>query len=158
MDGDARIMDNIGGIRSESETRSYLERNLMHWDEFGYGLWILRHRSNEQLAGRVALRRMPLGGNEENVLGYALMPEFWGKGLATEVVGSILDIAFDRLQMHDAVAGALPENTASRRVMEKNGGVYERDTFYKRADHVLYRFRPASRGTQAAAQSIPSPG
>lgn len=141
MDRDPRIMKTIGGVRSEEASREYLQRNLDHWDEHGFGLWMLRLRSDGTFVGRAYLRHLHIAGNDEMAIGYALIPKYWGLGLATEIAAAIVELAFSQLGFDDLVAGALPDNTASRRVLEKIGGRYERDTTYKGLPHVLYRIR-----------------
>jgi RimJ/RimL family protein N-acetyltransferase len=136
-------MDNLGGIRSEDETRDYHRINVEHWERHGHGLWMLTLRTDGSFVGRAALRHRHIGGHDEVALGYALLPEYWGRGFATEIVGAIVDLAFSQFRFESVVAGALHNNHASRRVMEKVGGRYEKDTFYKNRPHVMYRFKPA---------------
>ncbi len=45
MDRNAQFMLHLGGVRDEAETRVYLERNVAHWADHGFGLWILRDRA-----------------------------------------------------------------------------------------------------------------
>lgn len=139
MDVDPRIMDTIGGVRSEAESEMYLRRNLAHWERHGFGLWMLQLRDDGAFIGRAALRRMPLGGDVENVLGYALQAESWGMGYGSEIARAIVEIAFRRLGVNSVVAGALPDNVASRRILEKLGGRFEKTAVYKNAPHVIYR-------------------
>lgn len=54
-------------------------------------------------------------------LGYRFLPEYWGKGLATEASLAILDYGFNTLNIETIIAIAMPENRASTRVMEKVG-------------------------------------
>jgi len=142
MDGDSRIMDSIGGIRSEEATREYLQRNLSHWDAQGFGLWMLRLRSDNSFVGRAYVRHLRIAGNDEVAFGYALMPEFWGMGLATEIATAVVHLAFEQLGLDNLVAGVRPDNLPSRRVLEKVGARYEKDTTYKGVPHLLYRVRP----------------
>ncbi len=148
MDQDPRIMNSIGGVRSEEESRAYLQRNLDHWDKHGFGLWMLRLSADGSFVGRAALRNFHFAGNDEFVLGYALIPEYWGMGLATEVATAIVDLAFSRLGFDNLVAGTLSDHWVSRNVMEKVGGRYERDVTYKEAPHVLYRFERTAANSQ----------
>ena len=46
MDGDAGYMAHLGGVRDEAGTQAYLDRNLAHWTEHGYGLYMLRDRES----------------------------------------------------------------------------------------------------------------
>ncbi|RYG79440.1 MAG: N-acetyltransferase [Alphaproteobacteria bacterium] len=58
-------------------------------------------------------------------LGYWMGQTYAGKGLMTEGVGLILPFVFETLDLHRIHAAFLPTNTASRRVLEKNGFVEE---------------------------------
>ncbi|MGA2792536.1 MAG: GNAT family N-acetyltransferase [Roseiarcus sp.] len=54
-------------------------------------------------------------------LGYALAPEVWGKGLATEAASAAIDAGFTLTTALEMLATAHVENPASRRVLEKCG-------------------------------------
>jgi hypothetical protein len=72
-------------------------------------------------------------------LAYALMAEYWNRGLATEMAGAILSVAFERLGIEELVCFTLTTNRASQRVMEKAGFEYERDVVHAGQPHMLYR-------------------
>ena len=65
----------------------------------------------------------------------------WNEGLATELGAASLAVAFGPLGLADVVSFTLPDNRASRRVMEKLGFAFERDTIHAGLPHVLYRLR-----------------
>ena len=56
---------------------------------------------------------------------YMLLPEFWNRGYATEIVSELLKIACGKPEIHQIRAMMDPKNTASRRVLIKNVFVYE---------------------------------
>ena len=56
MDSDQRLMALIGGVRSAAATAQYLERNLRHWSDHGFGIWILRDPITRQVIGRAGLK------------------------------------------------------------------------------------------------------
>jgi ribosomal-protein-alanine N-acetyltransferase len=143
MHRDPAVMATLGGLRSDEETASYLRDNLDHWDRYGYGIWALRDRANGRFVGRAGLRNTRVGGNDEVELAYALMSEYWNRGLATEVARGILDLAFERLALTNVVCFTLPTNLASRRVMENSGFTYERGVIHAGQPHVLYRITAA---------------
>lgn len=58
-------------------------------------------------------------------IGYMLHPDHWGKGLATEAAGLLLTLGFDTLGLHRIEAVTRPDNTASRRILEKLGMTQE---------------------------------
>jgi [ribosomal protein S5]-alanine N-acetyltransferase len=57
------------------------------------------------------------------------------------MASAVAAVARDRLLFRELVAFTLPENVASRRVMEKVGFTYERDIEWAALRHVLYRLR-----------------
>ena len=71
--------------------------------------------------------------------GWAIVPKRWGEGLATELARASVSTAFEQLGLGEVVAFTLPDNAASRRVMEKVGLTYERDIEHAGLPHVLYR-------------------
>jgi RimJ/RimL family protein N-acetyltransferase len=141
MHQDPRVMATLGGLRSEDETRQAHRRNLDHWDRHGFGLWVFRDRNDLRFAGRGGLRRVLVEGAGEVELAYGFMPEFWGRGLATEVARAILALASEHLGLDDVACFTLPTNLASRRVMEKAAFTFERDVIHAGLPHVLYRTR-----------------
>ena len=58
------------------------------------------------------------------VLFYLLKADYWGKGLATEAAKALLNYAFSELGISKIDSGAVSENFASKRVMEKIGMRY----------------------------------
>ncbi len=114
---------------------------LAHWERHAFGWWMLREPETGELVGRGGLRRLQVGGRQEIEIGYALLPGYWGRGLATEVARTSARVAFETLRCTQLVAFTTPSNHASRRVMEKAGLRYERDIVYAELPHVLYRLR-----------------
>ena len=50
-----------------------------------------------------------------------LLPEYWGKGYATEVAKNLILAGFDKFQLHKVEAGVATDNERSIRVLEKVG-------------------------------------
>jgi RimJ/RimL family protein N-acetyltransferase len=138
MHQDAVTMASLGGVRSEEQTRDYLRRFLAHWEENGFGMWLLYDR-DQQFVGRAALRRMQLDGQMEAEVGCALLAPFWNKGLASEIVRALVELAFVRLGLPNMVGFVLPSNVASLRILQKLGFHYEKDIEHAGRRHVLYR-------------------
>ncbi|MGH2968657.1 MAG: GNAT family N-acetyltransferase [Solirubrobacteraceae bacterium] len=61
------------------------------------------------------------------------------EGFATELGAASVRHAFEQLALDVVVAFTLPDNRASRRVMEKLGFEFERDIEHAGLPHVLYR-------------------
>lgn len=139
MDRDPQFMALLGGPRDEAQTAAYLARNLKHWDDYGFGVWILREPGQNRVAGRALLRHLLLEGRDEVELGYGFYPEFWGRGLATEIATACLHFGREQFRLPSVVAITRPANVGSQRVLTKVGLVYERDVSHEGIPHLLFR-------------------
>jgi RimJ/RimL family protein N-acetyltransferase len=141
---DERIATWLGGVRNPAQAEESLARELEHWQAHGFGRWALFDAATGEFVGRGGLRRVEIEGRPEVELGYTIVPERWGQGLATELSEAAVRIGFDQVGLAEIVAFTLPHNLASRRVMAKAGFGYERDFAWKGEPHVLYRIRKGS--------------
>ncbi len=146
MHRNPEVMATLGGIRSDELTRQFLHDNLAHWQRWGYGLWVFRDKASGDFVGRGGLRNVQIEDSDAVELAYALMPAFWGKGLATEMSEAILAVGFDRLGLTNAVCFTLTANRASQRVMEKVGFEYKCDIIHADLPHVFYRITASQFG------------
>lgn len=120
-------MRHIGGVRDEAATLEYLVRNLLHWDTFGFGLWILRERGGGAQIGTALLRHLVVDDVDEVEVGYAFYQPYWGRGLATEITNACLALGRDRLGLSTIVAVTSPDNLASQHVLKKAGFAFDRE-------------------------------
>jgi RimJ/RimL family protein N-acetyltransferase len=141
MYADPHVTATLGGVRTAPWVEQYLQKQIAHWDQHGFGFWTMRDLAAGQFVGRGGLRHAMIEGQVEIEVGYGLMAEFWGRGLATELALESVRVGFAHLQRPDLVCFTLPANLASRRVMEKVGFHFERDIVYAELPHVLYRLR-----------------
>jgi RimJ/RimL family protein N-acetyltransferase len=123
------------------QVRDQLQAKVEHWERFGFGYWLARARRTGEMVGRGGPQHTYVGELHGIEVGWAIVPERWGQGLATELAQACVEVAFDHLDLLEIVAFTLPTNLASRRVMEKSGFVYERDIIHVGLPHVLYRRR-----------------
>jgi RimJ/RimL family protein N-acetyltransferase len=126
-------------MRSDEWIAEYLEHQIAHWDQHGFGFWTMREPDGGRFVGRGGLRHVTIDDRLEIEVGYGLLTEFWGRGLATELAIESVRTAFAELQLAELVCFTRPTNLASQRVMEKAGFRYERDFTYADLPHRLYR-------------------
>ena len=141
MDENESFMALLGGVRDKAGTVAYLEQNLKHWTDYGFGLWMLRDAATTAVIGRAILRHLDVEGVDEIEVGYGFMPEYWGRGLATEIARACVRIGREPLGLRPLVAITTPANLASQRVMAKAGLVYERHIIHAGIPHLLFRTR-----------------
>lgn len=89
------------------------------------GFFIVSTNSN---SGFIGIGKLVQVTDNQYEIGYMLMPEYWGKGLASEIVHFLVDFA-KAAHLADELIGIVdPENPASIRVLTKFGFVlYETD-------------------------------
>ncbi|KAE9398100.1 acyl-CoA N-acyltransferase [Gymnopus androsaceus JB14] len=63
--------------------------------------------------------------NRDARLGMALLPSFWGRGYATELLRFVIDYAFRQLALHRITLNVFGNNTAAIRVYNKVGFIQE---------------------------------
>jgi [ribosomal protein S5]-alanine N-acetyltransferase len=79
---------------------------------------------------------------------YALAPEYWGQGLATEAARAVLAHGFEQLQSPRITAASDPPNAASVRVLERLGMRFTHRAALNGLDTVFYEIaRPTATGT-----------
>lgn len=61
------------------------------------------------------------GESTVDEIGYALSPDYWGRGIMPEVVAELLRFGFEELWLYSIWCGHYADNTRSRRVIEKSG-------------------------------------
>jgi [ribosomal protein S5]-alanine N-acetyltransferase len=127
------------GGPSESEVAAWLAGALEHWRWHHFGLWLLRDRSGGEMVGRGGLQHTELEGRDHVEIAWAIVPERWGEGLATELATAAVGVAFNALALDQLVVLTLPGNGASRRVAEKVGFRQEGEVEHSGLPHVLYR-------------------
>ena len=67
-------------------------------------------------------------------LGYNMRKEFWGRGLAPEAISTIIALVDKEKGIRAVVGEFAKENNKSRRVMEKLGMTYWKDSQYTKLD------------------------
>jgi ribosomal-protein-alanine N-acetyltransferase len=127
------------GARTAAESMASLERNLAHWDRFGFGLWVLRDLATGRVAGTAGLRHRDIEGVAEVELRCALFPECWGRGLGTDAARACVTIGRDWLGVPSVVGLSARACAASQRVLVKAGLVFEREVVRRGEAKLLFR-------------------
>ena len=135
---------------TESESNEFAHKIIQKFKEQGFGLFALERKDNGTFIGYTGLNTpnfdAPFMPNIE--IGWRLAFDQWGQGFATEAALAVRNYAFDELNLPEIVSFTVPENTASRRIMEKIGMIYDPSSDFCHPDlphdhalsqHVLYR-------------------
>jgi [ribosomal protein S5]-alanine N-acetyltransferase len=131
---DVRVTRYFGTLpmRARVEAEQRVERILSAFQEHEGVRWAIGDRASGRLAGTAGFWRL-IKPHYRAEIGYELAPEWWGRGVMTEAVGAMLGFGFTSMGLHSVEAQIHPDNSASRRVLEKLGFVQEghlRENFY----------------------------
>lgn len=104
--------------------------NRVYWAQRAIGnetavpLFLIR-REDEQLLGAITLDNIRRGPAQAGTLGYWIGEAFARQGYMREAIEGLVHFAFSNLDLSRVEAACLPENKASRAVLERSGFKYE---------------------------------
>ena len=108
-------------LAGPDEATALVERWVRHWEEHGFGYWCVREQGADDVVGYAGVKRMEVHGRPVLNLVYRLVPEVWGRGLATEAAAAVLARVAVERPTETVVARVRPRNLASRQVALKIG-------------------------------------
>ena len=118
-----------------------LRADIDHWQRESFGPWVFFETATGMFVGRGGLRRRTLADDDCVEVMYAVRPDAWGAGYATEMATIALAHA-RRLGLTEIVGFTSTANGASRRVLEKIGIRFEKRFQHAGLPHWLGRYRP----------------
>jgi len=107
------------------KARSYIDYIIMQYEKYSIGRWAAVEKSSGDFIGWTGLKmnfENEMNGHRNFYdIGYRFMPEYWGKGYATESSIAARDYFFRNYKNVKLCGMAEPDNGASCRVLEKIG-------------------------------------
>lgn len=138
---DPEVMEGIGyrGVETLEDARRFIRRGpWTNQPRPGLGHFLVEEKASGEPTGTCGL----LYRDNLDVIdvGFAFLPEFWGRGYATEAAGAMLDHGRRTLGIERIVGLTSPDNAGSIRVLEKLGMSFEREVKMSEDDpgSVLY--------------------
>ncbi len=86
--------------------------------------WAICSLDNQTFYGAAGLNGLSKEHKKAEI-GFWLLPEFWGRGIITEVIPVICDYGFDKLKLHRIESLVETENKNCKSVMSKLAFQYE---------------------------------
>lgn len=119
------------GVRDREQVLLRLNKAIEHYEKHGFSLGSVYGKNDRKFVGRAGLIHLAYDDTQPEVeIGYALLPETWGKGYATELAQSLIHWGFKHLTVNQLVGITHPENIASQRVLQKCGMQFSKYTHY----------------------------
>jgi len=140
VNGDENVVRYIRKPLTKEASDNFLHENILFYQQNPkLGRWAVDEKVNNKFAGSFALIPLPFEDEKDKIqIGYALLPEEWGKGYATELTNAgigfyFLNHAFDELH-----AITTPENLPSKKVLLKCG--FTENGIRKDGEEVVQRY------------------
>lgn len=111
-------------FKTLEETKEQMEwyRQLRE-NETGFW-WKILLKDSEEFVGAIGLNDIKKE-HQRGEIGFWLLPEFWGIGIAVEALPKVLSYGFKQLNLHRVEAWVDSQNESSRKVLEKTGFHFE---------------------------------
>ena len=105
-------------IKDIEQAKQVLEQTILpQYALYDHGRWAVHVKPGLQFIGWCGLKARP--ERNEIDLGYRFVRSAWGNGYATEAAWACIKYGFEKLHLPRIVGRAMPQNTASLRVLEK---------------------------------------
>ena len=115
----------VGGPKDAFESWKSLLGLVGHWAVRGYGCWNITDKASGKFAGWAGIIHAP--GWDEPELGWAVMEEFEGKGIAYEAALAARTYAARHQGLNGVMSYLAHANERSRTLVKRLGATYERE-------------------------------
>ena len=120
LNGNRRVMRWIRPVKTMRESNEFLVETLARTEaDPAMGRWAVEEKNPGKFVGSFAI--IPVENTDRIQLGYALLPQYWGKGYATELTRNGLHYVFAKMNLNVIYALTETPNISSQKVLIKTG-------------------------------------
>ena len=124
-------------IIPKTQTKEIINQSLSAFANKKYGLWVARLINQTNIIGFSGYWQFFTPPQTQ--LLYGLSPQYWGKGLATEMSKAMLDYGFKEYNFETIYASTDLENKSSLAVLERLGMNYLKQEYINNKATVFYQ-------------------
>ena len=123
--------------KNKDYTKDFIELILAKYKSKEYNDWAIIYKKTGKMIGTCGFTRI----DEDNSIveiGYVINPEYWGMGIATEALQTVMAFSFEQLNVNRVECKFMFGNEASLSVMKKAGMKlegYQRDAIYAKGKY-----------------------
>lgn len=108
----------------EERTRNWIEWNIQNYKEYGFGLWAVVLKENDEFIGDCGVTMQNIDGELLPEIGYHIHKKYWRRGFGSEAARAVRDWVFkntsyDRLYSYMKYTNAASYSTALSIGMKK---------------------------------------
>ena len=121
LHGNAQVMQYIRPAQTREDSDAKFEETILNIVPHSFmGRWAVEEKASGKFIGSFIIAPIPDDVTKMQ-LGYSFLPEYWGKGLATEVTKAGLNYFRDKTSLTEIYAVIETPNIASHKVLLKAG-------------------------------------
>ncbi|EEA93903.1 GNAT family N-acetyltransferase [Pseudovibrio sp. JE062] len=125
MNADPKVMEFFPAVMSRQDSERMFERLLFKQEEFGFGTPVVEEKATGRFLGLCGLGvptyPEPLPFDPCVEIGWRLIPDAWGRGVAQEAARIWLRFGFETLRLNEIVSFTSSINWRSEKVMQRLG-------------------------------------
>jgi ribosomal-protein-alanine N-acetyltransferase len=127
---------------SRGQMKNWVDRNLNHQYKYGYGLFSVILKFNQELIGDCGLEHTKFEEKPCVEIGYDFLSKYWNQGYATEAAKAVKHYAIEKTNIDSqSICSFISKNNkASQRVSEKIGMRKIKEYKANDIDYYLYAF------------------
>lgn len=123
LTGNADVMRYIRPVKNKEESDLYFNETVLDAPAHAFqGRWAVEEKVTKRFIGSFGIIPIP-DDVAKTQMGYSFIPEFWGKGLASELVAGGVHYFKEKTPLPEIYGITEVENFASQKVLLKNGFV-----------------------------------
>jgi RimJ/RimL family protein N-acetyltransferase len=130
-------------LDKKDQSIDWIEWQLRRYEQHKFGHHALIDKKSNRFIGQCGLLTQEIDNQTEIELGYHILPDYWGKGYATEAATKFWDYAFENDVCDSLISIIDIRNKASQKVAEKLGMKNIKQVAYHTLNVFLYRIDKA---------------
>lgn len=118
---DEDVMYAYNGAFSDGEVQAWLDKQMLNYEEFGFGLWAVVLKETGVMIGQCGLTMQTYKGDKVLEVGYLFQKDYWHCGYASEAAVACKAYAFNTLDAKEVYSIIRDTNIPSQNVAMRNG-------------------------------------
>lgn len=133
-----------GQPETPEQTRAAIDLVKGRWAQYGFSWWAFVEQESGRVIGAGCIQYLGRDPANPHEIGWRLVPDKWGQGLASEAARAMAAWAFDTLEAPLLVAVCKPENRDSGKVMARLGMRYCGEETWYGSPHAAWELTRAA--------------
>lgn len=118
---DQEVMYAYEHVFNDVEVQKWLDKQIMRYKEYGFGLWAVILKETDEMIGQCGLTMQDCNNRQVLEVGYLFQKAFWHNGYAIEAAIACKEYAFEKLNADEVFSITRDTNIASQNVAKRNG-------------------------------------